>query len=158
MKSSSITTVGIIICAVALAVGCGPGAGDYNDRIIEVMDSLVQETANAAKAADQAGLDSLKQQLSATRDELREIGPLGDDSDLIDAALWMVDEIEKVADTHFNTLIRFSSQGDQSRVQRFQQDIGMFVDTTIENFDRMQQDFAAKHGFRVDKRPMKLPF
>ena len=156
MNSRSINPFVVLVCLVVVA-GCS-GAGDYNDQIIDVIDPLIEQTGKAASAADQQSFDALEKRISNTRLKLREIGHLNDDPDLMNAAIAMADNIDDMAQKHLTKLISFKAQGEDYKVQAFQESIPSYLDAEIQMFDRHQKDFALKHGFQVDRRPMKLPF
>ena len=156
MNFQLIRTCVAVVSLVVLAA-CN-GAGNYNDQIIDVIDPLIEEAGMAAIAADQQSFDALEKRISDTRLKLREIGPLDDDPDLMNAAMTMVDNIDDMAQKHLTKLIDFKTQGDDYKVQSFQESIAGYLDAEIQMFDQYQGDFARNHGYQVERRPIKLPF
>lgn len=156
MNSRSIKACVVLACLVVVAA-CN-GAGNYNDQVIDVIDPLIEETGRAANAADQQSFDVLEQRISETRLKLREIGSLNDDPELMNAAITMVDNIDDMAQKYMTELIGFKAQGDDYKVQAYLESIAGFLDAEIQMFDQEQENFARKHGYQVDRRPMKLPF
>lgn len=156
MNFHSIKPVVVLVCLVIVA-GC-QGAGDYNDRIIDVINPLIAETGKAATTADRQSFDALEDRISDTRVKLREIGPLDDDPGLMNAALEMVDNIDDMAQEHLTKLIGFKTQGDDYKTRGYQESIASYLDAEIQQFDRHQEEFARKHGYQVDRRPIELSF
>lgn len=156
MNSCSIKACIVLVCLVVVAA-CN-GAGNYNDLIIDIIDPMIEETGRAANAADQQSFDALEQRISETRQKLREIGPLDDDPELMNAAITMVDNIDDMAQKYLTELIRLKAQGEDYKVEGYVESVAGFLDAEIQMFDQQQKDFARKHGYQVERRPIDLPF
>ncbi len=132
-------------------------ADALNEHIIDE-DAFLEQCQSIHQEREIMFFDALEKRISNTRLKLREIGHLNDDPDLMNAAIAMADNIDDMAQKHLTKLISFKAQGEDYKVQAFQESIPSYLDAEIQMFDRHQKDFALKHGFQVDRRPMKLPF
>ena len=171
MKKIFISIIGLLFLSTII-VSCSPSANDaikYNDELVSLQNKVYEKESALLDAISKNTPDkldtlfaNLSKQINESTKKVEALSNFDGKSDMKDAVLKIFSTYKNIAGNEYKNMISYSkipdslyTPGDDDKVLELSKKIDDKINKSIDDFIRLQKQFAAKYKFELTDNNQK---